>query len=248
MKPVVSISCLGHFGRFGNQLFQYAVARKFADMHGARLETPRWIGQRLFFIDDPPISGRLPRMPIDHLPHGHVNVDLFGYFQFQAAIDILSVHELRQWYSFRPEWKARFTRPRPYYIAANLRRGDYLSMTGSYAIVHEQSYIKACGKFGLDESSLVFIGEEHRRPDPFLDKQGLGFLSDFFSVMYADIILRANSTFSWWAALLSRSRVFSPLVEGRTGDQTVDFVEGNWPRMCTSKDPSVKITDLHVSG
>ena len=36
MSSVVSISCLGRFGRFGNQLFQYAVTRKYAELHGVR--------------------------------------------------------------------------------------------------------------------------------------------------------------------------------------------------------------------
>jgi hypothetical protein len=64
--------------------------------------------------------------------------------------------------------------------------------------------------------------------------------------MAADVVLRANSTFSWWAALLGRGRVFSPLVEDRIGDQTVEFVEGNWPRMCDTKNGSARLTDLHI--
>jgi hypothetical protein len=81
-----------------------------------------------------------------------------------------------------------------------------------------------------------------------LDDRGLGFLTDFFSVMHADVVLRANSTFSWWAALLGRCRVFSPLVEDRTGYQTVEFVEGNWPRICDPKNCNTLVTDLHIPG
>ena len=246
MSSVVSVSCLGNFGRFGNQLFQYAVARKFAELHGARLETPAWIGQQLFHIDDPPISRPLPRMPLDHLPWGRVDVDLFGFFQFQEAVDQLSVGELRRWFAFRPEWTSLFERPRPYYIAANLRRGDYRDYQHIFAIVTKQSYLNACERFGLDPGALVWVCEEMRQPNPVLDDRGFGFLTDFFTVMHADVALRANSTFSWWAALLGDCRTFSPLVEDRTGYQTVEFVEGNWPRICDSKNTDTLVTDLHV--
>jgi hypothetical protein len=156
------------------------------------------------------------------------------------------VGELRSWFTFRPEWTALFKRPRPHYIAANLRRGDYLSLKHIFAIVSEQSYLNACAKFGLDPEALIWVAEELRPPHPMLDRQGLGYLADFFTVISADVVLRANSTFSWWAALLGRGRVFSPLVEDRTGEQTVEFVEGNWPRMSDTKNSGARLTDLHI--
>jgi hypothetical protein len=246
MSAVVSVSCLGNLGRLGNQLFEYAVARKYAELHGARLETPRWVGQRLFHIDDPPISRPLPRMPFNHLPWGRVDVDLFGYFQYQEAVGKLSVGELRRWFTFRPEWTSGFERPRSYYIAANLRRGDYLELQDTFAIVTKQSYLNACERFGLDPSALIWVCEEMRQPNPVLDDRGLGFLTDFFTVMHADVALRANSTFSWWACLLGAGRVFSPLVEDSTGYQTVEFAEGNWPRICDPKNTNTLVTDLYV--
>jgi len=246
MEKIVSCSCLGNFGRFGNQLFQYAVARKYAELHDAVLETPSWIGQRLFFIEDPPISQPLPRMPLDHLPWGRTSVDLFGYFQYQEAVDALRVDELRRWFAFRPEWTSLFPKSRPDYIAAHLRRGDYLGLKHVFAVVSEQSYLDACVRHGLDPAALVWVGEELHTPNPELDEQGLDFLADFLTLMNADVVLRANSTFSWWAGLLGEGRVFSPLVEDRTGDQDVAFVEGNWPRICDIKNGGTRVTDLHI--
>jgi hypothetical protein len=112
-------------------------------------------------------------MPLDHLPWGRVDVDLFGYFQYQEAVDGLSVGELRSWFTFRPEWTALFERPRSYYIAANLRRGDYLGLKHIYAIISEQSYFNACAKFGLDPEALIWVAEDLRAPHPLLDGQGL---------------------------------------------------------------------------
>lgn len=60
VEPVLTMSCLGQLGRFGNQLFQYAFLRICAEKSGSRVECPSWIGQTLFGHQDAPISQRLP--------------------------------------------------------------------------------------------------------------------------------------------------------------------------------------------
>ena len=72
------------------------------------------------------------------------------------------------------------------------------------------------------------------------------FLPDFVALMQADVILRANSTFSWWAAALSNARVLAPIVGDLCGKQDVSFVEGNWPRCAHTDRTGVQITDLVV--
>ncbi|MEH1951298.1 MAG: alpha-1,2-fucosyltransferase [Nostoc sp.] len=59
-EPVLTMCSIGQFGRFGNQLFQYAFLRICAEKNGARVESPPWIGQTLFGHKDVPISKRLP--------------------------------------------------------------------------------------------------------------------------------------------------------------------------------------------
>ena len=59
-SPVLTMSSIGQFGRFANQLFQYAFLRICAQQSGARVECPAWIGQTLFGHQDAPISQRLP--------------------------------------------------------------------------------------------------------------------------------------------------------------------------------------------
>jgi hypothetical protein len=58
-NPVLTMSSIGQFGRFANQLFQYAFLRICAEKSGARVECPVWIGQTLFGHQDAPISKRL---------------------------------------------------------------------------------------------------------------------------------------------------------------------------------------------
>jgi len=97
--PVVSMSLLGNNGRFGNQLYQYAFLRIYAEYHGFNYEVPPWIGQVLFGLDDPPLTTVLPlRMctegglvPIQKATGWNCaepprNVDLQGYFQYHSAL------------------------------------------------------------------------------------------------------------------------------------------------------------------
>ncbi|MBD2128319.1 alpha-1,2-fucosyltransferase [Microcoleus sp. ZQ-A2] len=60
IEPVLTMSCLGKLGRFGNQMFQYAFLRICAEKSGSRVECPFWIGQTLFGHKDAPISQQLP--------------------------------------------------------------------------------------------------------------------------------------------------------------------------------------------
>jgi hypothetical protein len=59
-QPALSMSSLGNFGRFGNQLLQYAFLKICAQKSGARAECPPWPGQKLFGLSDPPVATRLP--------------------------------------------------------------------------------------------------------------------------------------------------------------------------------------------
>jgi hypothetical protein len=240
MANTVSVSFVGGFG---NQLFQYAFARAYAEAHHASLRTPGWIGQKIFALSDPPPLSNLPSAGFDEIPNGRVNVVLNGYFQFQAAIDYMSRSKLKTWFQLQNRWKCRFTSRLP--IAAHLRRGDYIGLGGVFCLVSECSYTNACNKFGLG-NDITWIQEGNRTPPQDLADAGIPFLEDFMLLANAGILLRANSSFSWWAATLGNSRVFSPLVEDRTGTQNVDFVEGNWPRMVDGRNCRTNITDLHL--
>ena len=223
---IVQISCLGNYGRFGNSLFQYATAKTYAERHNCILETPPWYGDELFNLKDKPLSRKLPRYHHDQLPEGKVNVDLFGYFQDQNATKHLSRAKLKEWFKFQKRWTDTF--PKKHKIVAHLRRGDYVKYSNVYCSVSRESYVKACEKYNINKDEIYWVSEENQKKTkyPWLD-----FLEDFFALMNADIILRANSSFSWWAATLSNAQVFAPVVGNLTGEHLVPFVEGNHPKM-----------------
>ena len=239
-KPVIGISFIGGFG---NQLFQYAFARSYAEVHHATLLTPSWIGQRIFEITNPPLNYTLPSAGFDEIPNGRTNIVLHGYFQSQTAMNLLSKSKLQTWFRLQDEWKRKF--PTRLAIAAHIRRGDYIGLSNVYCLISESSYMTACQKFGLD-TNITWIQEDNRQQNQELVDVGAPFLEDFLLLMNSDVLLRANSSFSWWAGALGNGRVFSPLVEGRVGPQDVEFVEGNWPRMVDGRNCRMHITDLHL--
>lgn len=231
MGGIVQFPALGKFGRTGNQLFQYAFAKAYAMSVNATLHTPPWIGQTLFEdINDPPCIDGLPTLGLDTIPRNdRTDVNLSGYYQFADAFQYYSINTVRRWFTFKKEWMDQFTeRPK---IAAHVRRGDYVTQYASvFCTIEEDAYIWAIEKAGYSLFDVTWIRED--KPTVF-SHPGLEWLKDFFTLMNAEVLFRANSTFSWWAGTLGNAKVYSPVVEGKVGPHSdVDFIEGNHPR-CT---------------
>jgi hypothetical protein len=234
----ITISCLGSFGRFGNQLFQYSFAKAYAEIIGAELQTPPWVGQKIFNIDDPPITDNLQKTNVDEISWGETDIDLFGYFQFKEATEILERHKLKKWFTFREKWTELFAPMNNYYIAAHVRKGDYQSCN-TYGVLEKKIYLEACNKFGLDNSKIVWVTEEC--PKNNIETEGeLSFLPDFMTLVNAPVILRGNSSFSWWAATLGNGKIYSPIID----NGPFHFVNGNHPRFAEAK----KHDEFHIKG
>jgi hypothetical protein len=209
---IVTVSCLGNNGRFGNQLFQYAFARSYAESIGAELQTPDWKG-RYIFTD---INERImtePAGPSTEFPNGEGDVDLVGYFQQSQHLMLLSKEKIKKWFVFKNDINV------PHYdLVFHRRRGDYLSYPHVFAVVTDHSYEKAAIKYGFDPNQ-AFILDDSRDPAYWLN--------DFFIMMKCTNLFRSNSTFSWWAATLGNCAVYSPVMGDKKRIVEVDFVEGN---------------------
>lgn len=227
MHRIIQFTQLGKFGRFGNQIFQYIFARAYAEKYNATLEIPDWIGQKIFKdVKHNKLSKQLPRTEIDNLNFGDVNIDLMGYFQKKEHIAILEKDKIRVWLQFQDKWIEKF-KDLSFDVVAHLRRGDYArKYSHVFCVISEKSYLDACNKFGISKENIVWLSEENQRKVDDLDDD-IQFLPDFFSMVNADVLLRANSTFSFWAGFFNKNRVYSPVVKGKVGFQDVDFVEGN---------------------
>jgi hypothetical protein len=146
------------------------------------------------------------------------------------------------------------------YDVAHLRRGDIadiqynINNEQGYSVVSKDSYFAAFEKFGYDKNNIEWISNDHTkkwhtdRPDmiflpwsypqgaQFDEKIGFDFLDDWLKMYFARTIFRGNSSFSFWAGLLSpTAKVYSPVVDkqliyGRNGiteEIHLDFTEGN---------------------
>ena len=241
-KPrIIQLTTLCRYGRFGNQLFKYAVAKKYALLNRATLEVPAdWIGRKLFYIDDPAPTEGMPRVDFKNLvydPIKPMRVDVCGHPRLQLHMNILSKKEVGEWFRFRPEWAERYSKKKDHYVAAHMRQGDYITtVSDTYCLISEHSYTSAIQKFGYDQKDVIWVKENTPEVDPVATEAGFDFLPDFFTLMQADVIFRANSTFSWWAAALSNAKVYSPLVKDMVGPNDVDFVSGNHAKMLSSDD------------
>lgn len=244
-KPKITCSCLGNFGRFGNQLFQAAFCLGYAKKYNLDVEFPTdWIGRKIFNMDHiPAISSKLPQMGRDKVPWGYGNWDAYGYFQNQKAIDLYSKKDVHDWFLFKDRFyldlvdinKTRL------YDAAHRRVGDYVGLPNLFCIPTIKAYEKAFEQYGAQD--VTWVTEESPRSHKSLPEE-ISFLADFFILMHARKLFRGPSTFSWWAAVLGDVEVYSPVVKGKFGETDCEFVKGNHPIMISfdSKDH----TDLYL--
>lgn len=240
-------------GGFGNQLFQYAFAKAYAEQAGLELCCGPWVGDQIFNLDHSPLRDGMQRVEekqiVTHATFRGAkmylgNVEIRSYFQQQAAL-IYTRQQVRKWFKFKPEvlHKLELWLVWPDDICAHRRVGDYPGY--GYVVPSIASYEFAIHEFHLcfSPDKIVWVTEE--KPGQCDHFQGsLSFLPDFYRLMQANTLLRANSTFSWWAATLGHGRVFSPVIEGLEGgkEQDVRFVEGNHPRFANLD----FVTDLHL--
>lgn len=233
-------------GGFGNQLSQFAFARAYAERHGMDLCCSPWAGSEIFALDTLPAVTGLPRVTETELLNGYVptgDIDIRGYFQQQSAL-IYTRTQAREWFKLRRDIDHRLkSLPSIGNRVCHLRRGDYSGY--GYVVVSLESYLDAATQHDIASTTLYFIGEDGAKNRPNAGFDGaLEFLPDFYRMMSAKILFRANSTFSWWASVLGDARTLAPVIEGLGGGKEHDckFVEGNWPRFANLD----FVTDLHL--
>lgn len=141
MTNKISMSQFGHWGRAGNQFFQYSFLKTYAKRFDLELQLPPWVGNHLFGTDDPPITEELKpwvepdkglRYPVPPADDRLVNRDYRGYSQYHTSC-----------LSHEREWVTSLFQPVPSVvdrlsaasrqlrtsgstiIGVHLRRGDY---------------------------------------------------------------------------------------------------------------------------
>lgn len=231
------------WARLGNCLFVWAHAKAYAEQNGHELRTLPWVGERIFTLD-----GHDCRRP-----DGTEVETLSGYFQAQKDV-IYTRADCRRWFKLKPEIEQALEAVgcRFHATHAHFRRGDFAG--AGFPLISRQSVDEAVRKafpftFGANEEpvSLEYISVSDETPFRHPAFTGdIEFLPDFYRLMKAPVLFRANSTFSWWTATLGHGRVFAPIITGLVGGvehDNVPYVEGNWPKCA---DGMEFVTDLHL--
>jgi hypothetical protein len=128
-------------------------------------------------------------------------------------------------------------------IVAHHRLGDFIDC--SYPVVSRRSYKNAALAYFGEDRGLEFVAEECPLPHVGLPDD-ISFLPDFYRLMMAPTLLRANSTFSFVAGLLNKGVVLSPRIDGLKGGVEHDGVRFEAGNHCKLADFDF-CTDLHVS-
>src|ERR1700685_2449015 len=235
--------------KLGNATMSFLWSYAHAKRTGAEFLCNEWVGEKVFSL---PPYGRYkgPQLPqrseMDFRPD-EVNVELRGYGQNEAATRLYTKEEAREWLKPKHDESdlLKYFRLGPHQrVAAHVRRVDYVGY--NYQLISLSSYERAIkehnlnghlkGVHGYDFEKFLLVSDlcPQIANGWIKDIGDIPFIVDFTILRTADVLLRANSSFSWVAGLLNTHRVFSPIItpdmEGGK-EHDCQFVEGNWPRL-----------------
>lgn len=208
---IVRIPCLGGDGGFGNNLFRYVYAKAMAGAWDALLEAPTWIGDKIFNINDPAYC---PVDPFDN------TIELDGFFQDEIFVNFWRVSKpMTLLGGFRDLILEKYNKS-PVRACAHLRRGDYCEPFSPFSVIPKEAYLEQLEKLRIPIEDVTWIENKEVRPFVMDD------LYDFFTMMNCRLLLRANSSFSWWASELGGPKTYSPSFDA---SGNIVWTEGNPP-------------------
>ena len=198
-----------YIGRFGNWMFEYACARRFALRNGLKLETD--------FPDCPILSATAHPEGLSVAGAPKVITDddsaLFSHPYPPARYVLRGCFQRPEWYEDRTEIKKFFVLKEEHRveknsadIVINLRLEDYKRL---HCVIHPEWYLNILKQESFRK--LYITGTYD--PSLAFDRKYLGYFSpfspilvppdpvqNFYFLMSFDKIICSNSTFCWWAA------------------------------------------------
>jgi len=231
-EDFISMTTLGQFGRYGNQIFQYAGMKAYARKHKLKLEIPEdWIGREIFVgCDDSPITSapREQEMVKGQTPvweNGELkNCDIRGYLQYHTRF--YDKDYFRSLFRILPELKEEVTKAvgilksivdvdgyvkKSVLIGIHIRRGDFHAGNRSANMAPTKWYLKWLEENwdGLYNPILFIASDEidkvvgdFKKYKPHTFEED-NFLCDHYVLRHCDCLLISNSTFSFTAAMLN---------------------------------------------
>lgn len=232
-------------GRLGNLCFQAAYAKAWCIQNNYDLCMLPWIGEIVF-------EGFPPAIRPDKCKPDIVWTDRL--FQHQRDL-IYTRKQVKEWFAFKPEILEMLQPAKcPRHVCLNIRQGQDYRDAGLVTL-SKQCYVDAAKQRGYGVDDICFeIDTQFFTLSNFqgnVKAGGFGVcevvLPSFYRLMTAPVLFRANSTFSYWAHVLSDNQnIYAPLIRDLKGGildtYCPEFVNANWPAMVNSPDHS----DLHL--
>lgn len=253
-----------NIGRLGNNMFQIAAAIGYARKYGYdwAVDYGSGVGEPYSCIHQ--VYPNLPKANLGGVryhehPHGHCNlhgrsydlchfdyhpipnlgpnVTLSGFYQSykyfeNSTEEIKKVFELPHWVEYED------------YVSIHVRRGDYVQYANSFPPIDTSYISQAMGKFGSTEKYIVFSDDiawckSVIKGDNIQFSEGRSERQDLEIQASCKHQIIANSTFSWWAAVLGHNPnriVVSPScvrgnwfgMESGIKQDAVDLLPSNW--------------------
>lgn len=248
---IVTFSALGKMGRLGNQMFQIASTIGIAKKSGLRYGFPEWEYNGAFErpipkLKDSPICKLYQESSFNYrdfiLPGNDWN--LSGFFQSEKYW-LGCKDEVLSYFEFNEELYIKmFTKYANLavdnVVAVHIRRGDYVKLPEFHTNLAFDYYNPAIAAFkgcnflifsdDIEWCKRYFIGHN------FFFAEGNTPIEDLCMMSLCDHFIIANSSFSWWAAYLSKSvdkKIIAPLkwFGAKNSHDTSDLIPNGWIRI-----------------
>jgi hypothetical protein len=190
---IIQIPTLGKKGRLGNWLNLYTFARRLAESSGAILETPDWVGRRMFDLKDPLIESVRGRQ--------------FEFEEKAIYHPTYSIEDFRRYLPMNPHIKVLASIHAPY-LAVHIRRGDFMISDLWPQVPLE---VIEAGVRGLDlpweQADLYMEEKPHKTLLPLSEP----YMIDFCEMVLAKhLVIYPASSFSGFASMLNENNVYLP--------------------------------------
>lgn len=211
---MVTFKDLGKYGRLGNCLFQIAATITLAKNNGDSFEFPLWKYQNKFTIPKDRFKENVKYIKTYEEPYYH-----FKEIPYCAGLNLHGYFQSYRYFSGQEEYLGKVLCPKIMRLTKNktavhVRRDDYLKLGKCYEILDIGYYERAMefigGDFLIFSDDPVWCRQKFKHTVYHEDE-----VSDFAMMISCKSHIIANSSYSWWAAWLSRQlgisqRVIAP--------------------------------------
>jgi|TARA_B100000073_G_scaffold100448_1_gene79994 hypothetical protein len=232
---MISFNNLGHMGRLGNQMFQYAALKGIASYRGYEYSIPShdMMLKQCFKIPETKSNNNIKSYSFDGIEYNKNyvndcpdNVDISGYFQSEKYFQHIRSEILKDFTFHDDVYKSCSSYMSGLFgsdrvIGIHVRRTDFMTDPQFFALKIDY-YVEALRHF-YNKNPVMIVSDDPQwckqnfTDDRFFISSSNNMFVDLCLLSLCDYHIIANSSFSWWGSWLAGSsktiaprRWFSP--------------------------------------